>query len=1338
MTNITVKIENKNFYATIFFFICRFMKYIYKKSIKMSFNFKYKHIISFVFVTNFFLSYSQLIEQKNSNEGLKNKSDSLIKYKNSIFLSQAHRDYSLKKLPYFLENHVIENEIIPTIKLENIITRELTNKELEEIQDFKNLITSDFEISYTLAKSRQKKIVYARIIPIRLNAFSNKYEFLEKYTFVWDKNAANAFVSKTNLKPNKKISVTSSSVLSSGKWYKIGVTQSGVYKITKDVLKALGMELSSVDPRNIRIYGNGGKLIPEKNAAFRYDDLQENAISVFGENDGVFDNNDYIMFYGQSTDSWNRAQGSKIPFDHQIHYFSDTSYYFITADLGLGKRISNINSLPNLPNSTTSSFDYYGFHELNAVNLVKSGREFYGEKFDYTTSYSFNFNIPNAVIGDSVYVKSGVLSRSDVVSSYGVNFNTGSFTFTCAPTVTSSYLADVGFYGNGVGIGILNSNYLSVTVSKLTSQATGWLDNIIFNCRRNLVFNQSQINFRDKRVVLGVNTYAKYSITNNSNAIPIIWDVTNPINVTNQNFNSSSNVLDFTSTSDSLREYCIFNINQLYTPTPYGGVPNQNLHSLLQADFVIVTHPSFLQEAQRIANLHETYDSLTYAIATTQEIYNEFSSGTPDIGGIRDFVKMLYKRPSNPDLATKYLLLLGDGSYKNKDITVSGNTALIPSFETKNSSSYISSFVTDDYFAVMDDNEGDLSPTGTDVIDIGVGRFPVKNKEEAIAVTNKIEHYYKRNYNFDVHAVESTCSTSQNDYPLGDWRNWVCFLADDEDNNTHINDANLLATKVYNNDKTYNVDKIFLDAYVQESTPGGDRYPVAVDDLNRRIEKGALILNYTGHGGELGLAEERIVEVAQILGWRNKNNLPLMVTATCEFSRFDDPDRTSAGEYCLLNENGGAISLMTTVRLAFSGLNYILNNAFYDYALSPMPDGKMPRIGDIFRLTKQQIGPNEQYRNFVILGDPALKLAYPEQKIYTTIINSNTVTLSSSDTLKSLSLISIKGYIGDKQGNKLTNFNGVIYPTVFDKPQTVTTLANDPTSIATNFILQKNNIYKGKAEVINGDFTFSFLVPKDISYNFGRGKISYYAHNGVHDASGYYDNIIIGGSNVNAPIDNQGPIIGLFMNDKKFVSGGTTNENPKVYAEINDISGINTIGTGIGHDILAVLDENTNKPIILNDYYVSDLNTYQSGKINYPFNELSEGNHRLSLKVWDVQNNSSNSMIEFVVSKQAELALTHILNYPNPFTTKTKFFIEHNQCCTSLKVTIQVYTISGKVVKSINQTINNQGFRFDGIEWDGKDEYGDKLARGVYIYKVSVTDGSNKKAEKIEKLVILN
>lgn len=1268
------------------------------------------------------------------------------KPKPNPFLLNALADGKKKNLPFNRHHLVLTGSNIPVLRLEDMVVRELSTAELEIIKDYKSFISNDFTTSYETARSRHQQIVYQNTVPLRLNPSTNKYEYLESYRPVWDYQAPNTNIQATAMRRNAVAAFANGSVLASGKWYKVGVTQTGIHKMDKTFLSSLGLDLSGVDPRNIRVYGNGGKLMSEKNADFKYDDLVENAILVNGETDGAFDNSDYVLFYGQGTETW-KYSATGFRFDYSGHLFSDTSFYFITVDLGAGKRVAQQSSSAAAPNKTTTSQDYYGFHELNTLNVVKSGREFYGEKFDFNTSYSFNFNIPDAVVGDTVAVKTSLLSRSGVQSMYMVNFNNGSFPVYCNQTNVNDYTSDFGHPGEAFQKGLLSSSPLSVTVSKQTSQAIGYLNKIIFNARRNTVYSSSQLNFRDSRVIGGANSFAKYIVINNSSSAPLIWEVSDPLNARNQLYNTAGSQLDFTGTADSLKEFCVFSANQAYAPRAYGSVPNQNLHAVQQADYVIVTHPMFLADANRIAKLHKDYDGLSYVIATTDQVYNEFSSGTPDIGGIRQFVKMLYRRPtdanpSDTDKVTKYLLLLGDGSYKNKPINQSGNSALIPTYQTLNSSSYANSFTTDDYFAMMDDTEGDL--ISNDLVDIGVGRFPVRTKEESNAVTSKVEHYYKINHSFDPNAIESSCSTAENDYPQGDWRNWVCFLADDEDYNEHVDQSDNLATLVADSNKYFNIDKIFLDAYKQYSTPGGDRYPDVVTDIDRRMEKGALIFNYTGHGGEVGLSEERIVNIPQILAWRNINNMPLMVTATCEFSRFDDPDRTSAGEYCLLNPNGGAIGLMTTVRLAYSGPNYTLNRVFYLHAVRPMKNGDSPAIGDLYRLTKRDIGFSSLYMNFVILGDPALRLAYPQQRVYTSTINSQALNISSSDTLKALSKVTVTGFLGDKNGNKLGSFNGVIYPTVFDREITVNTLVNDPVrpgfrgSLPKQFLLQKNIIYRGKSEVKNGDFSFTFLVPKDIANTYGKGKISYYAHNGVNDATGYYNQVVVGGYNANAIPDNDGPVINLYMNDEKFVAGGLTNESPKIFAIVSDSSGVNTLGTGIGHDAVAILDENSSKPIVLNDYYSADLNTYQRGKIRYPFNQLAEGDHRLSVKVWDVQNNSSTSYTDFVVAQQAELALKHILNYPNPFTTKTKFFIEHNQCCVTLKAVIQIYTVTGKLVKSINQTINNEGFRFDGIEWDGKDDFGDKLARGVYIYRVMVTDNSQKKAEKIEKLVILN
>lgn len=1256
---------------------------------------------------------------------------------NTLLVKGAQYDPNRNFLPYFNENISIKNNV-PALKIENQKTRELTNSELELITPFKKWISSEFSVESYYSKTREAWVFYNRVNAVRFNVITSRYEVLIDYQPVWDYSIS--VPTPVNFgKKSQSTSYVNSSVLSTGQWYKIGLVKSGIYKMDKTFLQNLGIDVGNIDPKNIRVYGNGGKLMSEKNSDFKYDDLVENSIYVDGEADGVFDENDYVLFFGQSTDTWKRVNGSVMKFDHQLHYFSDTSFYFINVDIGAGKRISDIPSLQTVPTNTTSAYDYYDFHEQNWVNVVKSGREFYGEKFDVVTSYSFPFYIPDAVIGDSLLVKAGALSRWSDTTYYTVNYGSGSFLVRCPGTAINVYTADFGAPGNKAAGGILNNSSLNISVIKNTSSSLGYLDYVYFNARRQLLFTQQQFSFRDTRVIGGSGSAAQYFITDNNLLNPTIWDVTDPLNPTKQLYNSSGANIDFITESDSLKEFVIFGNNDLYIPTKYGLIENQNLHGIQQADYVIVCHPNFVNEANRLGQLHQQYDSLSYVVATTQQVYNEFSSGTPDIVGIRQFARMLYSRPSDPDKKLKYLLLLGDGSYDNKNINNPSNSAVIPTYETPNSWSYTLSFVTDDFFGMMDDNEGTMATT--DAVDIGVGRFPVRTQSEASGCVSKIEAYYKKNEHLDIHTEESSCSNGTA-YPLGDWRNWVCFIGDDEDNGLHMTQANQLASMVADSSKDYNVDKILLDAYVQYSTPGGQRYPDAVSDINRRFEKGALIVNYTGHGGELGLAHERIVEVSQILDWKNINNMPLMVTATCEFSRFDDPSRTSAGEYCFLNSQGGAISLFTTVRLAFSNFNFDLNRSFFKYALQPMPNGKMPAIGDLYRQNKVDIGNNILFQNFVILGDPALKLAYPQKRVYTSSINTHSVTLSSLDTLSALSKVTVTGYVGDDYGNKLTGFNGLVYPTVFDKKIQITCLLNDAASAVSGapfkFDLQKNIIYKGKAQVVNGDFSFTFIVPKDISYQYGIGKISYYAHNGIIDANGHSENIVIGGSNPNAVVDNQGPVVNLYLNSNKFVSGGTTNETPDIYAEVADSSGINTVGTGIGHDIVAVLDENSNKPIVLNDYYEANLNSYQSGKIRYPFETLSEGNHKLSLKVWDVQNNSSTSYTDFVVAKSAELALSHVLNYPNPFTNKTKFFIEHNQCCTSLKVVIQIYTISGKVVKSITETINNDGFRFDGIEWDGKDEYGDKLGRGVYVYKVSVTDGQNKKAEKIEKLVILN
>lgn len=1226
---------------------------------------------------------------------------------------------------YYQKISLAENVDNYTTTIVNPVFETLTSEEISIIKN-PTLITDEIKINSTVSVVKKKKHGVISFIPVRKNSSTGKFEKLISFDL--------SFVSNNlDFKSSSRAVHTyaPNSILQTGTWYKIGLTKDGIYKLSYSFLQNLGIDVSTLDPKNIRIYGNGGGMLSEFNSDPRKDDLVENSIFVQGEGDGAFDPSDYVLFYAKGPQTWSYNSLNCPKFYHTLNLYSDSAYYFINVDLGSGKRIQNQASSSLSVTNFVTTFDDYAFHESENTNFIKSGRQWFGEFFDNIATYNFAFNFPNIDLSASSTVKADIASRNLVSSAnYSVISQTGSSTITIGAT-TGDYYNDYAISGSACYSFIPTGSSINVNVTKLSTNAIGWLDFIEVNARRQLIMSGNQMAFRDGQSV-GVGNVAQYSLVS---SVPIqIWDITEPTNAFFQTTTLSGSNYQFILPADELKQFIAFDGLSYFTPTISGSVVNQNLHALSNKNFILVSHPDFYSDALELAAFHENKDSLSAVVVTTQQIYNEFSSGSQDISAIRDFVKMFYDKASSSNELPQYLLLYGDGSYDNKKRFGVSNTNFIPTYESFNSTVPVTSYVTDDFYGLLDDSEGIWA--SSDAVDIGIGRFPVKNKGESRNILNKIYNYTKTG--LTPNTTNNGCSNLSSNTPFGEWRNTVCFVADDEDGGLHQQDANKLATMVDTAANDYNVDKIFIDSYPQESTPGGNRYPTVTEAIDKRIEKGCLIFNYTGHGGEVGLAHERILEVSQINNFKNFNNLPLFVTATCEFSRYDDPERVSAGEYVFLNPEGGGIALFTTVRLVFASGNFIVNKDFYEQVFSPI-GGKMPRMGDLYQHVKTEPGGNSvNSRNFTLLGDPALTLAYPKFDVSTDTVNTIFVSPASSDTLKALSLITISGFVRSN-GVILNSYNGVIYPTVFDKSQNITTLSNDgATSPPFTFGLQKNVLYKGKASVTNGAFKFSFVVPKDIAYAFGKGRISYYAENGSEDANGYYEKIIVGGANDSAKVDDLGPTVDLYLNDAKFVSGGLTDETPDLFAILKDENGVNTVGNGIGHDIVATLDGNTDNSISLNDYYQADLNSYKSGTIRYPFSELSDGNHKLSLKVWDVYNNSSVSFTEFVVAKSAEFALSHVLNYPNPFTTKTQFYFEQNQSCKTLDVQVQIFTVSGKLVKNIEQFIHFEGFRSDPIDWDGRDDFGDKIGKGVYIYRIKVRTEEGATAEKYEKLVILN
>lgn len=1108
-----------------------------------------------------------------------------------------------------------------------------------------------------------------------------------------------------------KSDFVSESVLSGGNWYKFAVSETGVYKITYNDLVDAGINPASINPQHIRLYGNGGGMLPERNSEFRHDDLIENAIMVVGEENGVFNQNDYILFYGQSPHDWRYTPNSKI-FDYVHNIYEDRNYYFLTTDRGMGKRIALQPSTNIDATDVVEIFNHYIVHEKNNINLIKSGREWFGEVFDAMLTRDFVFDVPNRVTDSVVNISLGLAARSLQASSFTTNIN---------GEIAQTNISAVSIHGTyplfgrqatllrNIQIEQENIN-VRITYNRTSQPSTGWLNYIRMHTMRNLVMHGDQMSYRNLYTV-GPERVSEFRLRNAGSNIRI-WDVSDPANVMQQQVTNQGNEIRYKLLTDYLREFIAYDPDKTLPVEFVEKVPNQNLHGADVPDMLIVTHPLFLDEANRLAGFHTSFSGLDVLVATTNEVYNEFSSGKQDVAAIRDFARMFYTRSGNGK-DFRYLLLFGDASYDYKD-RVPKNTNFVPVWISQESLDPIKSYVTDDFFGYLGENEGGI---GINIVDIGIGRLPVSTVDQATAMVDKIIHYASNS-----HAT------------MADWRNVICFVADDEDNNLHIRQAETMAKHLDSTYSAFNLSKIYLDSYQQISVPGGTRYPEANADINRRVQQGALIVNYTGHGGVLGWAHERVLELPDINSWTNYDMMPVFITATCEFAYFDDPAHTSAGELVILNPKGGGIALFTTTRPTYASPNFTINKLIFEYAFTRENHNSL-RLGDIMRLAKRDAGSGIDYKKFVLLGDPALKLAVPEYNVVTTQINSTDISIF-SDTLKALSLNTIEGVLKDHSGNIMSDFSGTLSPIVYDKPQKITTLANDggPTF---DFTTQQNIIYKGNVSVNNGHFSFSFIVPKDIAYAYDYGKISYYATDGQRDAAGYNRSILVGGFNENAVSDDRGPEIDLYINDENFRFGGITDENPVLFARVRDESGINTTGNGIGHDITAILNHQTSKPIILNDFYSADLDTYQSGTIRYPFFNLPDGRYHVSVKVWDIHNNPADTYTEFVVATSAEIALEQVLNFPNPFTYNTNFVFEHNQAGVDLEVEIYIYSIDGRLRKALYQKIRPQGYRTQPISWDGRDDRGQMLEGGTYVYRVIIRNPATGASEKGNKLVIV-
>jgi len=1109
-----------------------------------------------------------------------------------------------------------------------------------------------------------------------------------------------------------------SSVLSSGKWFKIAVTEDGIYRIDFAKLKQLGLE----NPSNPRIFANNTGQLSYYNDGSHPDDLREMAIYADTGPDGIFNEGDFILFYGQGTNRWiyDTKTGD---FNYLRHNYSDTAFYFVTSGQIPGKRIGTARESLMQANYFSSSSDALCIHEIETENLIHSGREWY-QPVSYSRETDINPGFKDIITSEKVKYSIRVLARAS-----------GSTLFRL--TENGSLL--VGITVNGVNMASTTGTFAqdeqadgeafplsSAPVYKVSFanngdiSAKGWIDYIKLHARRNNKFDGQMIYFTDSKSV-GQGIVTEFTIKSSS-AGTAIWDVSDPFSCKKVSFSTTGDNLTFKQPTDSLRTYIAFITSNAKTPfIKLSSVPNQDLHESSPADMIIVTHQLFKAYAENLAEIHRKNSGLTTLIVTTEQIYNEFSGGIPDIAAIRNFIRMKFLLQKGTSHPLMYLLLFGDGSFDNKT-PPPGNTNYIPTYQTLNSNVIISSFTSDDFYGLLEDGEGE--ETGTE--DLGIGRIPVADTVSAGIVISKIEKYLDPSN-------------------LGNWKNQVCITADDEDGNTHMSDAEGLADLLKEKDPWVNVEKIYFDAFNQVTSSTGQFYPDVMQAINDRINSGTLIFNYIGHGNETSLGHEQVVTPESIDQWKNITRLPLFITATCEFSRFDDivsngatgdiSAKNSSGEKILLDPQGGAIALMSTTRLVYSAPNYALNRNIFNVAFDRDAEGNALRLGDIIRIAKNRTGNNTNKRNFLLLGDPAVRLSWPwHGEVITDSIN-NMQAGEIPDTLKALSMITVAGHIENIQGDQQSDFNGMITTLVYGKPREVQTLANDGGQ-KMFFDLQDNILFSGKTSVENGRFRFTFIVPRDIDYSYGQGKISYYAFDEKSDMYGNCSDFIIGGfSNINYT-DTSGPDIRLYLNDTLFRSGGITDRNPRLLALIKDEGGINTAGTGLGHDLLCWLDNDRNKSYLLNNYYENDFNNYNKGKVVYNFSELSDGSHTLTLKVWDNFNNSNEESIIFLVETGEAFVLKNLLNYPNPFTISTNISAEHNRPGEMFDITVTIYSMNGGIIRILNTSVPATGYQLAPIEWDGNNSGGSRAGRGVYPYRVSIKTEKGETATISGRMII--
>ncbi len=1235
---------------------------------------------------------------------------------------------------YFLPEFVVElNSSNKAVELSNIQYREVTNELVDlEVSSIPDQIKYS---SYTIIdKNGQPKLI-VKVLPfVKQN---NKVLKIESFSIV-QKSSKNS-TSNRSFSDNSK-----TSVLKSGDWYKIKVTKDGVFKLDRNFFTSNGIP-TNFNPKTLKIYGNGEGRLMENTDEYREGALQEIPIKFVGGDDASFDNNDYVLFYAKGPHQWYRdASTTAKSIKLRYNIYDDSSYYFISFNGQDGKRVLDSQIAGN-PVKIFSTFDHLQFHEKDSINLNSLGKLWVGENIGLNGGFKKTFKANAIVNGGEAYLRYSLV---------GKNANKNGFTITANGQQFTGGLGTSAFYQAQSDVNLsLSSNTIDIAVSSNGSNPAGggFLDYLQLRFKDNLQYTNEQFTFRFLENLNDNQVYG-FNLSNASNVN--VWNVSN-IHGTSS-LQPESNLYKYQSIDPNhFNQFVAFKDENAYTDAKSVGRVSTTLdiRALANVNYVIVTNPKFLDQAKRLADFRKNHDKINVAVVTTDEVYNDFSSGAQDPIAIRDFLKFL-KDGQNPDL--KYAVLFGGTNYDYKNRT-SGMTNYLPTFVDEPSLNIDGAITTDDYFAMLTDDVNMLNNNvdgtyGYDArwLKLGIGRIPASNSSEAKTLVDKIISYYDK--------VPSKGSS------YGDWRTKIVGVTDNDDNvNTPSFDLALDTEFTKPENQIYTISKVYTGAHQPESTSAGVRYPTVNQAILNGIELGSNFLMYYGHGGPRSWAQERIITAEELTNLSNFNaaysRLPIVTTVTCDFTIWDLPQYNSAGEMMLKNANGGALAMVTTNRPIGTGYGDSMNQYLIQEFFKK--DGlENQTIGDALNQAKINFSPTFfNHKSVSILGDPMLAAHRPQQDIeIISIKNKKEIDLLNGGTMQALDFVTITGNVHQLNTASVdAGFNGKISVSLYEKQQTNTILTEEAWKGKT-FVTEDKTIYQGTGKVVNGVFTIQFYVPKDINYELGDRKLKFYAYDETDgkDAS-TFKSVKIEGINPDGLNDDERPQGKLYMNNLHFANGGITDRSPYLVGCLTDNTGINATGSSIGHDIVATIDGKVQDAYVLNEYYDGgdanpcvnkNFEDYQKGQVMYQLKNLELGQHTVNLKFWDINNNSNTATLDFVVMENGtgQLHIDKLLNWPNPFTKNTFFHFEHN-CDSELDVMVQIFTVSGKLVKTIRQTVSAEPFREGyrtgkyAIEWDGLDDFGDKIGKGVYIYKVNVKGVDDTvckgSAAAVEKLVIL-